>query len=814
MADYSYFDSKKGTKATPYGRGVGRGGEFHTTGLKNIDVLADADEVGLQKTEEKEQEKSKAKPVSHGEFYMRTINEAKQGGQDLVPRKKREGNAIVGLTAAQLEGAQRALSQVHVNEAEKLRQDKDTAIRKAQEARLLATLPSTLPIDINNKPNPTNNPVFYKAPHVLVGSVPGVPYPVSDTFTRCSNCTRDQHCPRHRSRYLFKTDISLCTGNHARLALHWDVSDPTNSKGRWSVEVKSYFERYANGHEEHEHCKEVFDPARRVPQLAKRVIDDIEDHQREERRRAMRGARGREFLLNEGRYGGWGSVTPFEYRGRDGEVGSRKRVEREIGTLLSFWLGEKRWQGMSEEERRAVKDRSVEKEWTVDEWKKTVHTATRVQGVDGEVEGKEGSRHVELGKWESGDDGALKGRRAEKRDERTMEVSESKSRPGEQGPLDLEDRAGSGDETTTAVEEVLKPKKKELSKEEQKMLKSIRHAEEKEAQKTAEEEHIAEMQADEEHSPSPLLQEGEDEEDVQEEIRSSSNTRESHDGATPSPKKTPAKKTNSNTGRKKSKRVNKLPERIDDSDEMADYSLPGSPAAKDTVEEGVGEHVDLEGGHRMGWEAYETAKVEEIQEEAEEFVEEGEIVENSDEDVVEVTETVEIIETTRTTVAVGQHAQVEVQDENLHGLSPTANRSSTSSPLGKRKRSSSEEGDRQKSVSSSPPKKRKSSPESSPPQKDLASPSESATSPPTSPLVSSGKRKFVDEDEDEDEGEVESRKVKKVRSNSEASSISSTEIQIFEDGSPKESGGVMERDEEIESENEESDDGLDDLFEE
>lgn len=473
-----FIDTKK-SKTKSY-NGTGRGRQFYTHGLKNVGELVDEDEVGIQtqEDEEKNEEQAKSKPkpklVSHAEIYKRTLEEAKLGGQDLVPKKKKskkQQHNPIELTAEQLEAARLALDQVRANEAEKQRLESERRQLREEESHLRAILPSTIPIDINGCPNATSNPVFFQAPHMRTATLPGIPYPVSDTVVQCRDCIGEWKCRRHCRGRWHKTDISLCRGNHMRLVLHWDMCNPVNERGTWSIEVKSYMDRFSNGAGDHERC-EVYAPTSRVKELGERVVSDYVEAQREKERGAFLDARGRE-VLRDGRVG---AMTSLEYLETASGVALGQRIEREIKVLVLFWQRREKWRDMGLEEKRVKVKIERAKEWT-------------------------GMVHKELDE------------RVEEWDGQDAERDEWKLEFNEQRPLlPMESGKPPTAATTLPNSENLSPRTKQLSKEEIEISNSILSEEEQNSRETIEQKLIAEMQGNNEQASSSLFQRHDDEE--------------------------------------------------------------------------------------------------------------------------------------------------------------------------------------------------------------------------------------------------------------------------------------------------------------
>jgi hypothetical protein len=274
-------------------------------------------------------------PPGHAPFLAGLLGQAKEGGKNLArPRTQLKNPQVKPLTAEQLANVISFLDQ-----SKRTRRDQD---RYTQEQLHRATVP----IDINGKANHSDNPVFFLPRSSKSARVTGVPYAVSDINHLCNQCTRTRHCPRHRTPAPpEKTSVSLCTQNHTRLALWWNITDIENRQKTWRLSIEKHSKiicpqphtenetKFCHPHPGHMRA--------RIELLAKRITEDYNDHQKDLARRAVLDPKGREYYT---RRKDWGGRDPFE---SDGRASTRKahefkvlgasRVEMEITVLLQTW---------------------------------------------------------------------------------------------------------------------------------------------------------------------------------------------------------------------------------------------------------------------------------------------------------------------------------------------------------------------------------------------------------------------------------------------------------------------------------------------
>jgi hypothetical protein len=241
------------------------------------------------------------------------LEEAKQGGKDLRAEEKKEE-----------ETPQPANSPAEQVPAEQGRTEPVPAELLASVGKIMNKLNKT-PIDINGSPNPSGHPVLYLPRTSYVKRVPGVPYAVSDVNHTCSTCKPgracDWHrevvntcnyciraipCERHLPQKTQRTSLALCDMNHHRMSMYWDITDPDNRKGTWSLAYQNNRDEYVNKIVVHECprmgtikkkdeegntieetrlCR-IRDLNEQIRMLAKRMIEDYNDEQdRIEKRR-------------------------------------------------------------------------------------------------------------------------------------------------------------------------------------------------------------------------------------------------------------------------------------------------------------------------------------------------------------------------------------------------------------------------------------------------------------------------------------------------------------------------------------------------
>jgi hypothetical protein len=245
--------------------------------------------------------------------FSSVLEEAKQGGKDPRAEEKKEE-----------ETPQPANPPAERVPAEQGRTEPVPAELLASVSKIMNKLNKT-PIDINGSPNPSGDPVLYLPRTSYVKRVPGVPYAVSDVNHTCSTCKPgracDWHrevvntcnyciraipCERHLPQKTQRTSLALCDMNHHRMSMYWDITDPDNRKGTWSLAhqnnrdvsrkkivvhecprmgtIKKKDEE-GNTIEETRLCR-IRDLNEQIRMLAKRMIEDYNDEQdRIEKRR-------------------------------------------------------------------------------------------------------------------------------------------------------------------------------------------------------------------------------------------------------------------------------------------------------------------------------------------------------------------------------------------------------------------------------------------------------------------------------------------------------------------------------------------------
>jgi hypothetical protein len=241
------------------------------------------------------------------------LEEAKQGGKDLRAEEKKEEDT-----------PQPANPPAEQVPAEQGRTEPVPAELLASVSKIINKLNKT-PIDINGSPNPSGDPVLYLPPTSYVKRVPGVPYAVSDVNHTCSTCKPGRACDWHREvvntcNYCIRaipcephlpqktqrTSVALCDMNHYRMSMYWDITDPDNRKGTWSLAHQNNRDVYGNkivvhecprmgtikkkdeednAIEETRLCR-IRDLNEQIRMLAKRMIEDYNDERdRIEKRR-------------------------------------------------------------------------------------------------------------------------------------------------------------------------------------------------------------------------------------------------------------------------------------------------------------------------------------------------------------------------------------------------------------------------------------------------------------------------------------------------------------------------------------------------
>jgi hypothetical protein len=276
------------------------------------------------------------------------LEEARKGGIDILPRTDDIVQTSQGqLTTEQWTGLENILATLtKCNGIKRQRQKEEFSLEMNPN------------LDINGNPNNhSGEPVFYRPRYTVPKNVAGIPYSVSDINHVCNQCTYRNKCARHSEPVWQKTDISLCNRNHVRMTLSWDITDPENRKGTWrfTIEPKydrfDYPERERRKHEDAEAAKRdnrelsegccPVEPKWRMAELAKRIIEDHNDDQKDKVRRSFLNPKGYKYFIQKR---DWGQKDPFtptegsrtrtswEYSSADGS-----RVERELRSMLQAW---------------------------------------------------------------------------------------------------------------------------------------------------------------------------------------------------------------------------------------------------------------------------------------------------------------------------------------------------------------------------------------------------------------------------------------------------------------------------------------------
>jgi hypothetical protein len=343
----------KGTGATS----PGFGREFHLTSERNqTDIEA-----------EKEDKKPASKPVelkSQVSLLTDILDQARRGSTEAITKDNIEKLDTSNVTSEKTAYVRDIL--VLFSKEQEALAERD---RRLWEQRHY----SNIPIDVNGQPNVNGEPVYYRPHEVFPIQIAGVPYPVSDIVYACNHCTRHKECERHCKTYFIKTDISLCKDSHARMSVSWDITDPENRKGSWRFSVDDCFDRFDYPKDEadlHERalkekrntqeekrditlggqgCQPI-EPKWRIRELARRIIADYNDDQKNKARRTNLDRKGREYYTKPRHWGGKDPFTPspltmtraaHEFAFEDGGG----RVERELRVLLAAW-----YRGMSRED--------------------------------------------------------------------------------------------------------------------------------------------------------------------------------------------------------------------------------------------------------------------------------------------------------------------------------------------------------------------------------------------------------------------------------------------------------------------------------
>jgi hypothetical protein len=292
-----------------------------------------------------------ADPNAHALFLKDILGKAKEGDKEVTTKKWNAHSSLhqQPLTAEQIANVGRILHQI--GNYRDYQRDHNRTVAGAT--------------DINGRQNYSNEPVYYQAHDSTVMMAAGIPYPVSDIDHTCNYCTRLKYCDRHLNLEPAKTDISLCDGNHVRMAVTWDLSDPENRKGTWRFSIVEYFDNFVNSdleRQEHEEAQKhefkekkrkskegskekkgccPVEPRWKIKPLAQRIIEDYNAIQKEEARRANLDRKGREYTVKPTQWGGKDPFTPaetsetrsaYEYRST-----GACRIERELRVLLQTW---------------------------------------------------------------------------------------------------------------------------------------------------------------------------------------------------------------------------------------------------------------------------------------------------------------------------------------------------------------------------------------------------------------------------------------------------------------------------------------------
>ncbi|OAL02478.1 hypothetical protein IQ06DRAFT_375278 [Phaeosphaeriaceae sp. SRC1lsM3a] len=317
---------------------------------------------------------------NHGSYLTDLLGHAKKGGKNL--KKKEAIQTGSSLTAEQIATAHNILGMIGKNNGyQNGRNNRGTDHYHS----------SGIATDIHGRSNYSNDPVYYTAPGTVTARVPSVPYAVSDFNSKCKKCTKYRACDRHRDPQRIKTDISLCKGNHLRMALSWDVSDPENRKKSWKLRIEEKYDHFFNPDrerreheasermerdgEEDEGCQPM-NPSSRIKELAKRIAEDHNHDQEDKARRAYLDPKGREYTTRPRHWGtkdpnvpAEGASTRAGYEWRSGA--DEGRVETELRVMLQMWYRS----NMRKEERG--KDRTSERAMGV--WREKMKASKETQ---------------------------------------------------------------------------------------------------------------------------------------------------------------------------------------------------------------------------------------------------------------------------------------------------------------------------------------------------------------------------------------------------------------------------------------------------
>lgn len=321
----------KGTSFQGKKKIAGSSGAFYLTGMKNTDVIEDS-------VHEEEPKAKTAKPMTQSEIFKNIIEHAEKGGEDLLPNAQVKEPVQPQLTTAEF----------------------------ANVTNLLATIAKN---HESSHIQPDQERGRHEDSGFSVARVGGIMYPVSDTFDHCSYCTRSRKCERHRKTEYFKTSVSLCKNSHLRMSVSWDITDPENRKGSWKFAIDERFEDFMNAKQEREtHEKSLaskssaaqdkatgkissmekdlgcqpMEPKSRIKELAKRMMEDYNEEQKNVARKANLDLKGREYKTSSSVWGGKDPFTPStrSHTRAAHETGYRLdggRIDRELRALLAAW---------------------------------------------------------------------------------------------------------------------------------------------------------------------------------------------------------------------------------------------------------------------------------------------------------------------------------------------------------------------------------------------------------------------------------------------------------------------------------------------
>ncbi|KAH8725254.1 hypothetical protein GQ44DRAFT_224986 [Phaeosphaeriaceae sp. PMI808] len=284
---------------------------------------------------------------AHSSFLKGIIGKAREWGQDTTPKCENKSKRP-NFTAAELADVEHILAQLEKNRSRNAEEDRKRQGRNS-------TRISAWPTDINRKSNRSGNAVHCQVHKTTNTTVAGVPYPVSTETHPCTRCTLHRRCERHREREWQKTDISLCSGNHVRMILTWDISDPENRNGSWRFDIQPKYDRFYNPERErrdHEQSIEAqrkaqdedrklgeqergccpLEPKWRVKELTKRIIEDYNSDQKDKAKKEYIDSKVREYATQPHHWGKRNPFVPHECISLNGS-----KVERELRVLLQAW---------------------------------------------------------------------------------------------------------------------------------------------------------------------------------------------------------------------------------------------------------------------------------------------------------------------------------------------------------------------------------------------------------------------------------------------------------------------------------------------